>query len=101
MADTPARKVRQSTDAPKAAGNRGKGRVKGVPNKATAELKELAREYTAEALAALVGVMRDGSDTAKVSAVKELFDRGFGKASQAVDLKALVEFVGLDVAIKR
>lgn len=58
------------------------GRQKGVPNKATRTLKEIAREYTAEAVEALVGVIRDGdSDAAKVSAARELLDRGYGKAS--------------------
>lgn len=63
----------------------GAGRPPGVPNKATAEIKELAREYTVEALEALVGVLRDGGDAAKVSAAKELLDRGYGKARQPID----------------
>jgi hypothetical protein len=58
------------------------GRQKGVPNKATRTLKEIAREYTAEAVEALVGIIRDSdSDAAKVSAAKEILDRGYGKAS--------------------
>lgn len=66
-------------------GNAGKGRPRGSPNKATAEIKELAREYTAEALEALVAVMREGPAAARVAAVKEIFDRGYGKATQLVD----------------
>src|SRR5712664_3987880 len=37
----------------------GAGRKPGVPNKASRELKELAREYTEEAVGALVRVLRD------------------------------------------
>ncbi len=40
MANT-ARKVRESAEKPKAAGNRGKGRKKGVPNKNTKALKDM------------------------------------------------------------
>jgi hypothetical protein len=60
------------------------GRKKGTPNKATAEIRGLAREYTAEALEALVGVMRDSDQpSARVSAAREILDRGYGKPSQA------------------
>lgn len=61
------------------------GRQKGVPNKATRSLKEIAREYTTEAVEALVGIIRDSdSDAAKVSAAKEILDRGYGKASMVL-----------------
>lgn len=74
-----------------AAGRKTGGRVKGVPNRATADIKALAMEYTAEAFAALIGVVRDTeSDAAKVAAIKEIFDRGFGKAKQSVDVDANV-----------
>lgn len=63
----------------------GAGRKPGVPNKATAELKELARQYTGEALDALVAVIRTtDSDQARVAAIREVFDRGYGKPSQAI-----------------
>ena len=78
-------KVAKSSGRGSKPGERRGGRKAGTPNKATAELKELAREYTAEALEALVNVIRSTeSDAARVSAIKELFDRGFGKASQAI-----------------
>jgi len=61
------------------------GRKAGTPNKATAELKALAREYTAEALDSLVNVIRSTeSDSARVAAIRELFDRGYGKATQHI-----------------
>jgi hypothetical protein len=66
-------------------GERRGGRVAGTPNHCTRTLKELAREHTAEALDALVNVIRSTeSDAARVSAIKEMFDRGYGKASQVI-----------------
>ena len=85
MTEEQSPKVRESTEPPKAAGNRGKGRKKGVPNKATASLKELAREYTTEALTTLSSIMLQGeSEPARIAAAKELLDRGYGKASQVI-----------------
>ena len=61
------------------------GRVKGVPNKATREIKALAQKYTLDALNALVQVMQNSeSDAARVAAARELLDRGHGKAAQAI-----------------
>lgn len=74
------------------------GRKAGTPNKATAELKALAREYTGEAMERLVEVIRStDSDAARVAAIRELFDRGYGKATQHIGgdeespLKLIVE----------
>jgi len=47
-------------------------------------VRELARQYTAEAIATLASVMADGSGPAKVAAVKELLDRGWGKSAQPI-----------------
>ena len=61
------------------------GRVKGVPNKATREIKALAQQYTDQALTTLVQVMQASeSDAARVAAARELLDRGYGKSTQAV-----------------
>lgn len=62
-------------------GERRGGRAAGVPNKATASLKEIARQYTQEAVEALISVLRTETGAAKVSAAKEILDRGYGKAS--------------------
>ncbi len=60
----------------------GAGRPKGVQNKATRPLKELARQYTDKALKALVDVLETSeTDAARVAAARELLDRGYGKAS--------------------
>ena len=64
----------------------GAGRKPGVPNKATAELKDLAREYTTSALETLANIMVDGeSEAARVSAANAILDRGYGKPSQTID----------------
>jgi len=60
------------------------GRKKGTPNKATASLKDLARQHTDAALTTLVSVLAGGEGVpaaAQVAAAKELLDRGYGKAS--------------------
>jgi hypothetical protein len=75
-----------------AVGNKTGGRQKGTPNKATAEVRALAFEYGADAfrkLAELAGLAKDeagsplpgaSSETARISAIGMLLDRGFGKA---------------------
>lgn len=73
---------------------RGRGRPPGSLNKVNAELKALAQEYTGEALAVLVGILRDGSDTNKLVAVREILDRGHGKPTQSTDVTSLGERVG-------
>ena len=66
-----------------AAGIKTGGRQKGTPNKATADIKALAREFTPKAMQRLVQIIEESdSDAAVVSAIKEVFDRGYGKAKQ-------------------
>jgi len=85
-----------------APGERRGGRKKGTPNKSTAELKALAGVHAETAIKALVGIAQNSeSDAARVSAIKELLDRGFGRSTQSVDLTGAVSFTGLDVTIKR
>lgn len=63
----------------------GAGRKPGVPNRVTADIKALAQSFGPEAIEKLVQIVRDSeNDAAKISAIKELLDRGFGKAAQAV-----------------
>lgn len=61
------------------------GRKKGTPNKSTAELKQLARQYTEVALIELARLVTQAeSEQARVAAIKEIFDRGYGKATQFI-----------------
>src|ERR1700674_2334042 len=53
--------------------------------KAVAELRDLARTYTAEAIDALAELMRDGEDErVRLAASVSLLDRGWGKPAQAL-----------------
>lgn len=61
------------------------GRKKGSTNKATAEVKALAREYTPDAMDALRDIVRQRENLpAAVAAAKEILDRGWGKSVQPV-----------------
>lgn len=63
------------------------GRQKGTPNRSTAEVKSLAQQYGPEAIETLVSIMRDSeNDTARIAASKEIMDRAYGKAAQAVEV---------------
>ena len=63
------------------------GRVAGTPNKATASLKALAGNYTAQALETLASIMNDveQSAAARVSAANSLLDRAHGKPRQELE----------------
>jgi len=66
----------------------GSGRPAGAINKATSGLKlslsELAREYTNDALDALVDVMQSSqSDSARIAAATTILDRGYGRPTIA------------------
>ncbi len=64
----------------------GAGRKPGVPNKATAEVKDLARVHGAAAIKRLSELLTGAeSEQAQVAAAKELLDRGYGKASQPIE----------------
>lgn len=73
-------------------GERRGGRKPGVPNKATAEIKEIARQYGPKAikeLAKLAGLDPAGkgkaeSEQARIGALNAILDRGYGKAAQTV-----------------
>lgn len=54
--------------------------------KAITEIRSLARSHTRTALNVLVGIMRskDATAAARVSAANAVLDRGWGRASQAI-----------------
>lgn len=61
------------------------GRPKGRANKVTGEIKELARAYVPDVMPALLQIATKGeSEAARVSAIKEILDRAYGKAPQAI-----------------
>lgn len=69
-----------------AIGRKTGGRKPGTPNKATAEIRDAAQRYTAEALGVLCDVMRTGtSEQARVAAANSILDRGWGKPTQSLD----------------
>lgn len=65
-------------------------RTKGAKNKQTLDVKELAQDYTADAVATLASIMRDDEEAAaaRVAAARELLDRGHGKPKQSLDVDA-------------
>lgn len=59
------------------------GRPKGSRNKSTADVKALARKYTEKAMAELGRLATEAqSEQARVAAIRELLDRGYGKSAQ-------------------
>jgi len=61
------------------------GRMKGTPNKATADIRDIARRYSPGAMAELGRLATSAeSEQARVSAIKEILDRAYGKAPQAI-----------------
>ncbi len=64
----------------------GAGRKAGSPNKATASIREISRQYTDQAINALVAVLSNDDEpaAARVSAANSLLDRGYGKAATII-----------------
>lgn len=61
------------------------GRAAGVPNKATADVKAMARKHGPAVIDGMWRIFqRADSDAAKIAAGKELLDRAYGKAAQPV-----------------
>jgi hypothetical protein len=79
-----------STGGSRAGGAKTGGRKPGSLNKATAEIKELAQKFgpaTIERLAELSGLTDKPaaeSEQTQLGAMRELLDRGYGKAPQAI-----------------
>jgi len=67
----------------------GAGRPKGAVNKATADIREAAQQYSDEALAVLAEVMKTGDSAAsRVAAANSILDRAHGKPRQSVEVEA-------------
>ena len=66
-------------------GERRGGRQKGTPNKVTADNRAAARLHADDELGSRRKSPRHGqSETARISACKEILDRAYGKSPQAV-----------------
>jgi hypothetical protein len=64
----------------------GAGRKKGIPNKATFEIRTAAQKYTGKAVETIYDLMLNGeSEQVRLAAAKELIDRGHGKSPQSVE----------------
>lgn len=50
-------------------------------------LKKLAKEKTPQALKALIELLENADDSVKLGAVKTIFEYGFGKPKQEVDME--------------
>lgn len=99
--------VAKSSNRGSKPGERRGGRVKGTPNKATACVREVAQQYTEQAVETLVEIMQDmtAPPAARVSASNSILDRAHGKPTQSVDHQSsdrsmsprgLDHFYGLD-----
>lgn len=96
--------VAKSSNRGSKPGERRGGRKAGVPNKATAAIKEIAGQYTEQAVTTLVSILAGGEGipaAAQVAAAKELLDRAHGKPGQSVDLTGDMTFKGLEVIVRR
>lgn len=68
-----------------AKGQKTGGRTKGVPNKATKDIKELARTHGPEVIEGFWRLFKEAdSDAAKIAAGREILDRAYGKATQPI-----------------
>lgn len=86
-----ARKTKSGHGGPRPNSGRPKGSVSEETKRlkaAEATLKELATQHVPEAVAILAQMFKDEATpaAARVAAIKEIMDRAYGKAPQAVEL---------------
>ena len=68
------------------------GRQAGTPNKATAEIRAVAQQYSHQAVETLALIMANSAcDRARIAAAKEILDRAHGKPAQAVEVSNELE----------
>ena len=68
------------------AGKKFGGREKGTPNKSTAEIREIAQMYGADAIKGIADIALNPKTAVpiRLAAWKELLDRGYGRAMQTI-----------------
>jgi N-methylhydantoinase B/oxoprolinase/acetone carboxylase alpha subunit len=77
------------------------GRPKGALNKTTADIRQLAQDYGQQAIERLVKIANESeNEQAVISAVKEILDRGFGKAKQSVEVEGGLELKHVKVSFE-
>ena len=64
----------------------GSGRKKGVPNKATAEIKAVAQKHGRKAINRLVKLLKSENEGTQIKAAIELLDRGYGRPITPTEL---------------
>jgi hypothetical protein len=63
----------------------GAGRPMGSKNKVTPEIKAMAQKHCPAALQIIVGLAKNAdTESTRLAAAKEILDRGYGRARQAV-----------------
>ncbi len=67
---------------------KGKSGNPGGRPKVLGELQELARQHAPEVIAELARLsLKARNETARIAAIRELLDRGYGKARQSVEIQ--------------
>ena len=69
----------------------GQGRPKGIPNKVTRPVRELAANFSEGAIKTLVTIMIDpmAPHASKIAAARELLDRAHGRPSASAEIKSV------------
>ena len=75
-----------------ARGQKTGGRRKGMPNKATAEVKAAFRKHGKELVTALLKLTKSDDERVRLGAIQAALDRGWGKPAQAVESKVEGDF---------
>ncbi len=82
---------------PRTAWEKGQSGNPGGRPKEVAEVRELARQYTEEAIQTLVTLMQSAKlERTRLAAASELLDRGYGRPPQAIDLGGPIQIVNYD-----
>ncbi len=69
-----------------ALGRKTGGRQRGVPNKATRELKAAFQKHEKKLVKALLELTRSDDERVRLGAIQACLDRGWGKPAQAVQV---------------
>jgi len=99
--DKPENRLKQTRPgkrkAPRSAWKKGQSGNPGGRPKEVAEVRELSRQYTEEAIQTLVTLMQSAKvERTRLAAASELLDRGYGRPPQAVDLGGPIQIVNYD-----